>query len=277
MDAWWWEDGLHFGARRRPAVAAAEEVLVRVVLAGICRTDLAVATGKLACAAPCVLGHEVAGIVEAVGPSVRGLCVGDRVACRPQVDGQRLGVDRDGGFSEALVLPARALVKVPPALDWRRAAFVEPVAACLAIRRAPLDGRVRIVGAGRIAELTRRCARSLGVDLSEGLADVVIETAGTAESLAEAFARVRDGGRVVLKSRPAAPVAVDLAAAVVRELKLIGVGWASFEEAFELLEGGLPVEDLLGEVLPLQAFGAQLAAAEDKKRFLAPDPSLCAG
>lgn len=252
---------------------------VRVVLSGVCRTDVAIARGQLACVEPRVLGHETAGLVEAIGPAVRGLRVGDRVACLPRVDGARLGVERDGGFAEALVVPERGLVRIPPELDWRRAAFVEPVAACLAVGRAPLSGKVRVVGAGRIAELTRRVVRALGHDEAagaDGVADVVVETGGTDASLAEALSHVRDGGTVVLKSRPAAPLRLDVADAVTRELRLVGVGWASFEDAFDLLARGLPVADLLGEVLPLEAFDALLGADEATKRFLAPEPSACA-
>lgn len=281
MWAWWREDGeLRFGRRARPELVAADDVRVRVVIAGLCRTDVAVAEGRLPCVERCVLGHEVAGVVEAVGSAVRELAVGDRVACLPRVDGARLGVDRDGGFAELVVVPERALAKVPAGLPWRRAAFVEPMAACLAVKHAPLEGRVRVLGEGRIATLTRRVVVALGHELvehehegeraRERAVDVAIETRGTAESLAEAMAGVKDGGVVVLKSRPAAPIAFDVAEAVTRGLRLHAVGWASFDEAFAML-ARIEVDDLLGEVRPLDALGDLLGAREDTKVFLAPD------
>ncbi|MCU0677261.1 MAG: alcohol dehydrogenase catalytic domain-containing protein [Myxococcota bacterium] len=298
MRAWWREDGeLRFGRRARPELVAADDVRVRVVIAGLCRTDVAVAEGRLACVEPCVLGHEVAGVVEAVGPSVRRLAVGDRVACLPRVDGARLGVDRDGGFAELLVVPERALAKVPPGLAWRHAAFVEPVAACLAVTHAPLQGRVRVLGEGRIATLTRRLVVALGHELvdvdpheraargvecdvereaaredEEGapVVDVAIETRGTAASLTEAMRCVNDGGLVVLKSRPAAPIAFDVAEAVTRGLRLHAVGWAPFDEAFAML-ARISLDDLLGDVRPLDALRELLGAREDTKVFLAPD------
>lgn len=301
MRAWWREDGeLRFGRRARPELVAADDVRVRVVIAGLCRTDVAVAEGRLPCVEPCVLGHEVAGVVDAVGPAVRGLAVGDRVACLPRVDTARLGVDRDGGFADWLVVPQRALAKVPPGLAWRHAAFVEPVAACLAVKHAPLDGRVRVLGEGRIATLTRRLVVALGHVLVDGdrdvelprsardverdtereaersnddLVDVVVETRGTTESLSEAMRGVKDGGLVVLKSRPAAPLAFDVAEAVTRGLRLHAVSWASFDEAFAIL-ARIPVDDLLGEVRPLEALGELLGAREDTKVFLAPDVAV---
>lgn len=66
----------------------AGEVLVRVVAAGLCHTDLAVANGDLPLPfAPIVGGHEGAGIVEEIGPGVHGLVPGDHVVLTPPVCG----------------------------------------------------------------------------------------------------------------------------------------------------------------------------------------------
>ena len=56
-----------------------DEVLVRVVAAGICHTDLAVRSGRMPAPFPIVLGHEGAGVVEAVGSRVRKVAPGDHV------------------------------------------------------------------------------------------------------------------------------------------------------------------------------------------------------
>src|SRR3954451_6628240 len=55
------------------------EALVRVVAAGLCHTDLGVASGGLPFPLPGVLGHEGAGVVEAVGPGVTGVAPGAHV------------------------------------------------------------------------------------------------------------------------------------------------------------------------------------------------------
>src|SRR3954452_8215879 len=57
----------------------ADEVLVRMTAAGLCHTDLGVASGGLPFPLPGVLGHEGAGVVEAVGPAVTGVAPGDHV------------------------------------------------------------------------------------------------------------------------------------------------------------------------------------------------------
>src|SRR5205085_11121026 len=55
------------------------DVLVRLKAAGLCHTDLEVITGSLRYPMPIVLGHEAAGIVEAVGAEAQGVAVGDHV------------------------------------------------------------------------------------------------------------------------------------------------------------------------------------------------------
>ncbi|MFE1838975.1 NAD(P)-dependent alcohol dehydrogenase [Streptomyces sviceus] len=55
------------------------EALVRMVATGLCHTDLGVASGGLPFPLPGVLGHEGAGVVEAVGPAVTGIAPGDHV------------------------------------------------------------------------------------------------------------------------------------------------------------------------------------------------------
>jgi alcohol dehydrogenase len=57
------------------------EVLVRIVAAGLCHSDLSVIDGSRPRPLPMVLGHEAAGVVEELGPGVTDLVVGDHVVC----------------------------------------------------------------------------------------------------------------------------------------------------------------------------------------------------
>ncbi len=59
---------------------AADEVMVKIVASGICHSDMSVVNGTIQWAAPAVLGHEGAGIIEKVGADVKGLAPGDHVA-----------------------------------------------------------------------------------------------------------------------------------------------------------------------------------------------------
>jgi len=57
----------------------AGEVAVRLHAAGVCHSDLSIVEGRIGSPVPVVLGHEGAGVVDAVGPGVRGVAVGDHV------------------------------------------------------------------------------------------------------------------------------------------------------------------------------------------------------
>jgi S-(hydroxymethyl)glutathione dehydrogenase / alcohol dehydrogenase len=57
------------------------EVVVRVMAAGLCHSDLHFMEGKFRTPLPCVLGHESAGVVEAVGADVTDVAPGDHVVC----------------------------------------------------------------------------------------------------------------------------------------------------------------------------------------------------
>ena len=63
------------------APLSATDVLVKIKASGLCHTDLEVIQGSLAYPLPIVLGHEGAGIVEAVGKDVTQVSVGDHVIC----------------------------------------------------------------------------------------------------------------------------------------------------------------------------------------------------
>jgi S-(hydroxymethyl)glutathione dehydrogenase/alcohol dehydrogenase len=72
--------GLHVEDVPQPAPRTGE-ILVKVSACGVCHTDLHVIKGEVGFPMPCVLGHEVAGSVAALGPGVSGPSVGTKVAC----------------------------------------------------------------------------------------------------------------------------------------------------------------------------------------------------
>lgn len=288
----------------RPVLHDAQQVRIRVARVGVCRTDLHVAYGRLPCVPPRILGHELAGVVTELGSAVRGLELGMRVTvapllacaqCRDCAQGQEcrsprmLGVDCDGAFAQELVVPARAVFRVPDSMSFERAAYVEPVAASMAVLssgiRAEQTGAV--VGSGRIAELTRRilAAQQFAAPIvqpeqldNHAHYDWLIDTTGSSVSLQRSMLALRHGGTLVLKSRPAAPLAFDVALAVQRELTLKAVRYAPFADAISLLaRRDFQVEELFGEAHSLAAFEHVFARAEQgesNKQFFAPNPEL---
>jgi threonine dehydrogenase-like Zn-dependent dehydrogenase len=277
-----------------PVPREPDDVLVRVIVAGICRTDIQVAHGLIAAADPITLGHELGGVVVACGPAVDPavdrIAVGDLVTADPRVDGGFLGVTRHGVFAELVVIPARNLFRVPTALGPRRAAYVEPVAAALAVLPAIIRSsedaeipRVAIAGASRFARLVRGVLAAHGITACElegaapGSVDVAIETTGSASELAALIEAVRLAGTIIVKSRGPGTVALSLRDLIEKELTLRAVRYASFERAIELLAtGALAIDELLGTSFPLARHREAFAAGESHKLFFTLDDASCA-
>lgn len=153
-----------------PAPAPDGEALVRVVLSGICNTDLELARGYMGFRG--TIGHEFVGVVEdpGGGPISRGRRVvgeinagcgtcarcaaGDPRHCATRTV---LGiVGRDGAHADMLRLPARNLLEVPAGVPDEHAVFVEPLAAaCGVLERCPIapGERVAIIGDGKLGLL----------------------------------------------------------------------------------------------------------------------------
>ncbi|MEU3017108.1 zinc-binding dehydrogenase [Nocardiopsis sp. NPDC007018] len=116
----------------RPAPGPGQ-VLVRVRAAGVCLSDAHLVDGTLSPlhlkGDTVTLGHEVAGVVEELGPEVFDVSVGDRVALQAgehDRHGQVLtrGVDYDGGWAEYALASETTLVPIPDELPFEQAAII---------------------------------------------------------------------------------------------------------------------------------------------------------
>lgn len=207
-----------------------------------------------------------------------------------------------GVFARRVALPARMLHPLPGALDLRTAALAEPAAvAWHGLRRAgDVRGRhVAVIGAGPIGQLVVAAARAAGAAritatdlhplpleiaaahsaepvhaadadaIARLHADVVIESSGTVPGLAAAVSAATRGGTVVLLGlQRAGDVAAPMAAAITRELSLLGSFRfaAEFDDVLAALASGML--DVSGIVT--QEFGA----ADALEAFeVAADPS----
>ena len=84
-----------------------DEVRIRVAATGLCHSDYHVMSGDLGAPLPIVLGHEGAGIIEAVGSNVRGLAKGDRVVTCTSIFCGHCGECQDGHNHLCTAKPVR--------------------------------------------------------------------------------------------------------------------------------------------------------------------------
>ncbi|MBN1418828.1 MAG: alcohol dehydrogenase catalytic domain-containing protein [Planctomycetes bacterium] len=258
----------------RPAPAPGE-ALVRVSLAGICRTDLEILRGYMGFRG--IPGHEFVGRVEAPAESPLagrrvvgeinagcGACA-DCAAGDPRHCAARtvLGIaGRDGAFADYLTLPARNLHVVPDAVADREAVFAEPVAAAFEIleQRPDLAEPVLVVGDGKLgllvaavlarsgrrvvlgAKRPERARAILGPRIRvepsaeiDGIFPAVVEATGRPEGWEIATARLAPRGTLVLKSTYHGRPAIDLAAIVIAEWTVLGSRCGPFAPAIEAL------------------------------------------
>jgi S-(hydroxymethyl)glutathione dehydrogenase/alcohol dehydrogenase len=178
------------------------EVLLKTVASGICHSDLHVIEGSLPVPPPCILGHEPAGIVEAVGEGVTDFATGDHVigcltswcgVCkfctegRPYLcptqfagrpEGSKSRLVGEGGdpifqfanlssFAETMLCPERSLVKIRDDMPLDRASLIgcgvtTGLGAALNTVRIPAGASVVIIGCGGVGLAAIQGARIVG-------------------------------------------------------------------------------------------------------------------
>lgn len=206
-------------------------VRVRVASSGICGSDLHfVDLFPL----PATLGHEFAGFlddgtavaVEPIDPCwACAACAAGRYQLCVRGPAMTLGIGRDGGMAEECVVPRSAVVALPAGLDVRDACLVEPLAVAVhGVRRGGIrpEHRVAVVGGGTIGLCAVSAVRAVGAtpelaarhDRQRAAAerlgaremsprakaeyDVVIDAAGTSDSIRQAVRAAVPGGTVVM-------------------------------------------------------------------------------
>ncbi len=162
------------------------EVLVEVVAAGLCGTDMHIKADHSFYTPPVVLGHEYSGTVVDIGEAVSNVKVGDRVVSpataycgqcyhcktghvnRCTAENKRiLGVSlANGGFAKYIAVPEYIIHKVPENLSFEEAALAEP-AACVVHNVAELTpispGDVVVIqGPGTMGLIATQIAKAMG-------------------------------------------------------------------------------------------------------------------
>jgi 2-desacetyl-2-hydroxyethyl bacteriochlorophyllide A dehydrogenase len=273
------------------------EVKVRVARVGLCGTDLSTFRGRNPLVSyPRIPGHEVSGVVEALGPGAAdplalgtpvfvvpyascGACPSCRRrrgnACRAN---QTLGVQRDGAAMEFVVLPVDKLL-TQPGLTLAEMALVEPLTIgvhAVDRGRVTADDTVAVLGAGvvglgAIASASRRGARVIAVDVDERKLEVA-GRAGAARLVNSRVVDARaalgeltrgDGPDVVIEA-VGLPETYRLAVEVVAYTgRVVYVGYAAADVSFTTKLFVLKELDILGSrnaaARDLQAVAGMLA------------------
>jgi len=254
------------------------EVMVRVLTAGVCETDIQLVRGYMGFRG--VLGHEFVGVAES-GPLAGRRVVGEiNCACRacdtctagfPTHCPNRtvLGIlNHDGAFADRIAVPQANLHVVPDSLPNDIAVFTEPVAAAYQIPAqlavGPRD-RVVVLGDGRLGNLCAQvlaglsnhvlvvgkhdsklallrargiATAKLGDALDPRMADIVVDCTGSATGLPTALTLVRPRGTIVLKTTVAGSQELAWAPFVIDEVTLVGSRCGPFDRALTGLERG---------------------------------------
>lgn len=165
----------------------ADEVLIQVVAVGVCGSDVHYyqhgKIGPYVVDKPLILGHELSGVITAVGSSVDPARIGKRVAVEPQrpckvceqcVSGRYNlcpNIDFyatppiDGAFAEYVKIQSEFAFDIPDSISFEAAALIEPLSVCVwAAQKAEIKSgsRVLIAGAGPIGVIMAQVASAFG-------------------------------------------------------------------------------------------------------------------
>lgn len=225
-----------------------------------------------------VLGHELAGlrsdgtpvVVEAIyGCMECEQCRSGKYNLCPTHGQRALGIGADGGMSEQFRAPTERLVPIPDGLALRDASIVEPTTVSWhALRLADVspDKRVAVVGAGALGLLAVAGARHMGVeDIAlearhphqraagerlgaqvgpSGSYDVVVEAAGSLESLARCGELVGPSGTIVVLGVHFGPVQLNWMPLFHHEARLIpSLGYCAHDGTREMDEAAAMLAD----------------------------------
>lgn len=266
-------------------------IRIDIAVAGLCRTDIQSMNGQYALPMGTVLGHEAAGVVRFIPPNLKAkakeknIHVGSRVAfypfypcgiCSSCCNNESMerchnptvvGVNEPGAFASYTDVPLEVLVAAPENLSWKHLAYAEPVAASMAVAQMPQlqQGRVAVVGQGRIAALTSlvlNSVRNTPVEMVlpdspfDGVFDAVVETWPSEQTLEYAARALKVDGLLVVKSRPSSSVLWPHKLIAMKRLHVIGAPYGSFEKGIKWMASGkLNVDHMLGEVFPFTQHG----------------------
>ncbi|MGL3151276.1 zinc-binding dehydrogenase [Microbacterium sp. A82] len=250
-------------------VAGRHEVVIDVIAAGICHTDVGYLDGTLTGILgflPITLGHEIAGIVSAIGEDVTGFTVGQRVAVPATIQGP--GTGTDGGFADKVKAFDYQVIPIPDAVPWEQAAPATDAGMtsyhALKVGGVTSSTKLGIIGAGGLGSLAIQFARGLGAtvyvaevnqdawkrakelgasavaenirEFADKELDVIIDYAGFDTTTDDAIETVGFKGTVVQVGMGSERTNISTTTMILKQLTYIGSNGGTNEDCSEVLD-----------------------------------------
>lgn len=254
------------------------EVVLDVKGAGLCHSDVGVMIDPIwmtrVAFTPLILGHEIAGVVSAVGPGVDNVKIGDRVGVCPTVGLGAPGFSRHGGFTTKYLAKPIELVPMPASLSFDLAAVgtdagMTSYHAMVSRGRVQSGMKVGVIGLGGLGQIGARVAvlrgaevhvaepneaawptaeeigaQSIVRDATEWAGkgfDLIVDYAGFGTTTRAAVNAVRRAGTVVLVGMGKLEFTLDTMPMIISEINVLGSTGGTrgdVAEVYELFASG---------------------------------------
>lgn len=273
-------DGIHLKEYKMPELKKGF-VRINVKEVGLCRTDLFVADGTIKVDQDIILGHEFSGIIVETKSTL--FKVNERVSVNPLFDIRFMGLDFDGCLRDFIDVPEEQVIRAFD-LDFKVAAYLEPVAASMAVLKVCHDKKAKgaVFGYNRIAELTYIILKEEGYNIEwideknitaqDNEYDYVIETLFNEVYLSKIIKLLKKEGTLVVKSRKKQLTGLVASDLIAKELTLRCVNYYDFNKTMEwLISHQNTISHLLGDSYPLDDWRNAFDEAykgESKKIFI---------
>ena len=275
MKAW------HFTGTHQPFIQvevdtpqpAPGQILIETKAAGLCHSDVGILEDEKWLSIielPAIPGHEIAGVVAAVGDANTGYAVGDRVCVWPMgTAGKPYGYGRPGGWGEYVVADIEDVLRIPDGVPFELAAAstdagMTSYGAVMEAGKLREGEKVGIIGFGGLGQIGARVAHLCGGELyvaevnekvwdaayaagavkvvkdirelSDVGLNVIVDFAGFGTTTAGAIEAVGFGGRVVQIGMGKLEATIDTYPLIMKHVTLVGNTGGSREAIAKVLE-----------------------------------------
>lgn len=249
------------------------EVVLDVKAAGLCHSDVGVMTDPIWATrmafTPLILGHEIAGVVSALGEGVSEVKVGDRVGVCPTVGLGAPGFSRHGGFTTKYLAKPIELVPMPDSLSFDLAAVgtdagMTSYHGMVSRGQVQAGMKVGVIGLGGLGQIGARVAvlrgadvhvaepneaawptaqeigaKSIVHDASEWAGqsfDLIVDYAGFGTTTRAAVNAVRRAGTVVLVGMGKLEFTLDTMPMIISEINVLGSTGGTKQDVVDVYE-----------------------------------------